>query len=170
MDDIRWAHQVGDALSAGGERDVQQGRALISQIKDLEQLFPGNMNALDTPALLELLEPALASENIHEQLPNLRTEMQKVRRQVRTRYSERLLEYRETLKTAADTLERMNEWSLISEEDRLDILSHLPADLKDVPAETSVVNAYKTLLAQLYRLPAILPGLQESVIKPLTGS
>ena len=167
VDDIRWARQVADALANGGEQDVQQARALIIQLKDLEQLFPGTMNAVDVPALLDLLEPALATENIYEQLPNLRTSMQQVRRRVTARYQERLKEYREALHTARTTLERMPEWSLIAEEDRQEILEALPRDLADSPAETSVVGSYKTLLAQLFRLPAILPGLQDSVVNRL---
>lgn len=163
--DIRWARQVADALTNGGEQDVQQARTLINQLKDLEQLFPGTMNGADVPTLLDLLEPALATENISEQLPNLRTSMQQVRRQVTTCYQERLRKYQEALHDARTTLERMPEWSLIAEEDRLEILEDLPGDLTDMPAETSVVGSYKTLLALLFRLPAILPGLQDSVVK-----
>lgn len=167
VDDIRWVRQTADALADGGEKDVQQARTLINNLKDLEGLFPGIMNGLDLATLLELLEPGLTSEAIYEQLPNLRTGMQKVRERVRSQYTERLQEYRQVLIKAQDTLSRMNEWALISEDDRQDILSQLPSDLTDKPSEISVVSAYKTLLAQLYRLPAILPGLQESILKRL---
>jgi len=167
VDDIRWGRTVADALSDGGEQDVQSARALISQLKDLEQLFPGPMNSLDVTSLLELLEPAFISENIHEQLPNLRTGMQKVRGRVRIRYGERIHDFREALKNARDALERMGEWSLIAEEDRQDILSELPEDLPDAPSDAIVVSQYKSFLAHLYRIPVILPGLQESVINRL---
>lgn len=167
VEDIRWLRHVADALAEGGEKDIQSARALINQLKDIQQLFPDAMNALDVPVLLEFLEPILASESFHEQFANLRTGVQKVCALVHNRYIERIKEYRNGLSAVRDALERMSEWSLIAEEDRSEILGELPADLVNQPVGISVVSAYKTLLAQFYRLPAILLELQRSVVKRL---
>ena len=91
--DAKWARELTDALSNGGEAEVRAAKDIENDLAELASLFPiggqGVISAGDAAAIRE----ALAAENIQEHLPALRGAVRSTFDRVKSRYAERRIKH-----------------------------------------------------------------------------
>jgi len=110
--DAKWAREITEALSTGGEAEVRFAKNIESELDDLAALFPAGGANIALPADTAAMREALASDNIHEHLPALRSAMRSTVDRVRARFAERRATYVDSLHSVL----RGAGWRLAGEE------------------------------------------------------
>src|SRR5262249_20620382 len=123
--DAKWAREVTDALTNGGETEVRVAREIESGLAELAGLFPAGGTDIIAPTDATVIREALASENINEHLPALRGAVRSTIDRVKGRYAERRDAYQTSLRAILKELEAKPEWSRLESDDREEIARRL---------------------------------------------
>ncbi len=147
--DAKWARELTDALSNGGEAEVRAAKDLENNLADLASLFPsggaGIISAGDAAAIRE----ALAAENIQEHLPALRGAVRSTMDRVKSRYAERRSAYAASLQAILREFEDKPEWSRLETDDREELAKKVtPYGLPETSVTGREVSDLRLLLAR----------------------
>jgi hypothetical protein len=163
--DAKWAREVTEALTNGGEAEVRTARGIESGLTELAALFPAGGAAIITSADASAIREGLASENFHEHLPGLRGAVRSTLDRVTTRYAERQGAYATSLKSLLQKLEAKPEWSRLESDDREEIAARLASSgLPERPAPGREVADLRLVLARESNI-AVLRGELEKEIQ-----
>lgn len=158
--DTKWARDLTDALSNGGETDIRVAKGLASGLEDLKALFPAAGDALISPGDAAAINESLASENIQDKLPALRSAARATLDRVRSRYIERRSGYANSLDSVLKEFEAKPEWSRLEPDDREELAGRFA--VRGLP-ETPVQGREMTDLRLLLAREAALNGLRSEV-------
>jgi hypothetical protein len=147
--DAKWARDVTDALSNGGEIEVRAARDLASGLDDLGEVYPTSGDGIMSPADAATIREALTSDNIHEHLAGLRGAVRATLDRVASRYAERRSSYVESLQSILRYLEAKPEWSRLDPDDREEIAKRLTSSgVPEAPTKGREVTELRRLLAR----------------------
>jgi hypothetical protein len=147
--DAKWAREVTEALSNGGEAEIRTAREIESGLADLAALFPTGGDGIISSGDATTIREALASENFHEHLPALRGAVRATLDRVSTRYAERRATYAASLKSLLNELEAKPEWSRLDPDDQEEIAGRLTVSgLPEKPAHGREVADLRLVLAR----------------------
>ena len=162
--DAKWARDVTDALSNGGEAEIRVARDLTGGLDDLREVFMASVDGIMSPADVVTIREALTSDNVHEHLAGLRGAVRSTLDRVRDRYAERRSGYAQSLQTVLRELEAKPEWSRLQPEDQEEIAKRLtPSGLPEVPTEGREIADLRRLLARESSLNLLRAELEAEV-------
>jgi hypothetical protein len=172
-DDAKWARELTDALSNGGEVEVRAAKDIENNLADLASLFPAGGEGIISVGDAAAIREALTADNIQEHLPALRGAVRATIDRVKRRYAERRNAYAASLQSILREFEDKAEWSRLETEDREELAKKLTpynlpelsvagrevSDLRFLLARESAINALRTEVAGEVRrrLPAPPP-------------
>lgn len=162
-DEITWAKAVFEALEAGAEADVRNGRAVLDSAADLERLFPGSTTDILGTEDREAAEEVLSSERFQERLPELRDLVRGAVDRAEQRYADKRTAYEESLKKALNGLEADPDWTKLIDEDREGIAAKLTCDMPETAQDGDPVRLLQTLLVRKRTLPVLVEELRGEV-------
>jgi hypothetical protein len=166
--DAKWAREVTEALSNGGEAEIRTAREIENGLADLAALFPTGGEGIISPADATTIRDALASENFHEQLPALRGAVRATLDKVSTRYAERRTAYSISLKSLLQHLEAKPEWARLESDDREDIATRLTVSaLPEKPAHGREVADLRLVLARESNIAGLRAELENELQRRL---
>jgi hypothetical protein len=171
--DAKWARELTDALSNGGEAEVRSAKDIENNLADLASLFPSGGDGIISVGDAAAIREALAAQNIQEHLPALRGAVRSTIDRVKSRYAERRSAYAASLQAIVREFEAKVEWSRLETDDREELAKKLTpyglpdisvggrevSDLRLLLARESAINALRTeVAAEIHRrLPAPPP-------------
>jgi hypothetical protein len=159
--DAKWARELTDALSNGGEAEVRAAKDIENDLAELASLFPAGGQAVASAGDTAAIREALVAENIQEHLPALRGAVRSTLDKVRIRYSEHRNKYTTSLHSILSEFESKPEWSRLETDDREELAKKLTpygipevsvagrevSDLRLLLARESAINALRTEVA-----------------------
>jgi hypothetical protein len=104
-EDLQWASTVVGALDDGGEPELQQARAVLDSLRELESMFPGGTDGFLSDGDQETVRNVFESDRFYEQLPDLRAVLRGLKDRMTKRYGEEREQYDRDLRAALDALE-----------------------------------------------------------------
>jgi hypothetical protein len=162
--DAKWARDISDALSNGGEADVRAAKTIDSDLDELATMFPVAGSHIALPGDTAALREALASDNIHEHLPGLRSAVRSTLDRVRVRFAERRAAYVDSLQSALRELEAKPEWSRLEPDDREEIARKVtPHGIPETPAVGRDVADLRLLLARESNINALRSEVENEI-------
>ena len=164
--DTGWAKAVSACLAGGAEADVRRATQLLGGLARLGAMFPEAASGLIADTDAATIREALASENFHERMANLRSAVRSTLDSIADRYEEVRKQCVVELEKGKDRLEAMPEWLKIASEDQGEIGERMTAlDVPDEPRDDQELDDLQVLLARRASVPARLATLQEEVRK-----
>jgi hypothetical protein len=159
--DAKWARELTDALSNGGEAEVRAAKDLEINLADLGSLFPAGAEGIISVGDAAAISEALAAENIQEHLPAIRGAVRSTIDRVKSRYAEHRSAYAASLQSTLRAFEDKPEWSRLETDDREELAKKLApyelpehsvtgrevSDLRLLLARESTINALRTEVA-----------------------
>jgi hypothetical protein len=147
--DAKWARELTDALSNGGEAEVRVAKDIENNLADLASLFPSGGDGIVSVGDAAAIREALAAENIQEHLPALRGAVRSTIDRVKSRYAERRSAYAASLQAILREFEAKSEWSRLETGDREELAKKLtPYGLPEISVGGREVSDLRLLLAR----------------------
>jgi hypothetical protein len=147
--DAKWARELTDALSNGGEAEVRAAKDIENNLAELASLFPAGGEGIISAGDAAAIREALAAENIQEHLPALRGAVRSTIDRVKSRYGERRSAYTASLQSILREFEAKPEWSRLENDDREELARKItPSGLPEVSAAGREVSDLRLLLAR----------------------
>lgn len=166
--DAKWAREVTEALSNGGETEVRVARDIETGLADLVALFPASGDGIISSADSATIRENLASENFHEQLTALRGAVRSTLDRVSTRYAECRTAYATSLKSLLKEVEAKPEWSRLEPDDREEIAARLTSPgLPENPVPGREVADLRLVLARESSLGVLRTELEKEIQRRL---
>lgn len=155
-DDVKWARELTDALSSGGEQDIRAAKDIAGGLSELASLFPLGgaeiIGATESAAIRE----AFVSENIQDHLPALRGAVRSALERVKSRYRERRALYAKALQSILQEFEASADWARLEPDDREELAKKLaPQGLPETPAAGREIADLRFLLARQAGIQAL---------------
>jgi hypothetical protein len=166
--DAKWAREVTEALTNGGEAEVRTARGIESGLAELAALFPAGGAGIISSADASTIREGLASENFHEHLPALRGAVRSTLDRISTRYAERRSAYATSLKSLLQELEAKPEWSRLESDDREEIAARLASSgMPERPALGREVADLRLVLARESSMTTLRGELEKEIQRRL---
>jgi hypothetical protein len=166
--DVKWARDLTDALSNGGEADIRAAKELESGLADLAALFPSSGDGLISSGDAAAISEALASENVQDHLPALRGAVRATLDRVRVRYAERRSVYAKSLESVLKEFEAKPEWSRLESDDREELAGRFtPKGLPGTPVQGREMPDLRLLLAREAALSSLRAEVEREVQRRL---
>jgi hypothetical protein len=147
--DAKWARELTDAFSNGGEAEVRAAKDIENDLAELASLFPTGGQGVTSAGDAAAIREALVAENIQEHLPALRGAVRSTLDRVRMRYSEHRIKYTTSLHSILREFEAKPEWSRLETDDREELAKKLtPYGLPEVSVAGREVSDLRLLLAR----------------------
>ena len=122
--DAKWARELTDALSNGGEAEVRAAKEIENDLAELASLFPAGGQGVASAGDAAAIREALVAET-SEHLPALRGAVRSTLDRVRIRYSEHRIKYTTSLHSILSEFESKPEWSRLETDDREELAKKL---------------------------------------------
>jgi hypothetical protein len=155
-EDVKWARDLTEALSSGGEQEIRSAKDIDSSLSELAGLFPAGGADVVRASESATIREAFNSENIQEHLPALRGAVRSTLERVRSRYSERRAIYAKALQSILQEFEAGADWARLEPDDREELAKKLaPQGLPETPAAGREIADLRFLLARQANIQAL---------------
>jgi hypothetical protein len=162
--DAKWARELTDALSNGGEAEVRAAKELDAGLAELAAMFPAAEDSLISPRDAAAIREALATENIQDNLPALRGAVRATLDRVKNRYSQRRTAYAKSLESLVKEFEAKPEWSRLEPDDREELAGRFtPRGLAENPAQGRELADLRLVLAREAALNSLRTEVEREV-------
>lgn len=165
LENVNWARAASKALQQGGDNDIRRTRDLLSNLHELESLYPGEQQHLVSVEEIERVQNILNAPRFYEQLPDLRSALQGIFAQVTDRFVDLRHEYLQSLTNATRQLQSRPEWPRLEPAEQEYIANRLAPNVPESPDGENPMRAYKALLIRVQSLSGLVSNLEREMIE-----
>jgi len=161
--EIKWGKSVIEALDSGAENEIRKAKDLMKVLNELETMFPGTLHDFLNEEDMESLNEVLQSESFYKKLPDMRAIIRKTEERICNHYRHEKQRYEEEIKKFKTSLERMQGWANLTEDERADVLSQLEPNLPPEANNTNPAQSLKLGITRRQTLPTLFESLKKIV-------
>ncbi|WP_055669755.1 BREX system P-loop protein BrxC [Desnuesiella massiliensis] len=146
LEDINWAKKSVETLNTGAESELKYAQATQKNIVELQSLFVSETSDLISQDEFEIINQVFLSENFFEKLPDLRGVIRAVTDRTVELYINVFTSFKDEIKRASQELESVDEWLLVSDEDREELSKKLDFNIQSSPNKDNPLIDLRMLL------------------------